>query len=79
MIVNENSEPRISLYFLGAKALEAFTLLRANIADPMVLYIKTRETLNVELSFARFQYALDWLFLIGAIDLASNGNIKKCF
>lgn len=77
MIIYDLSEPKKSLYVIGAKILS--TLINANeeSIDPIKLFDLFHSSTS-RTSITYFYYGLDWLYLINAIELDDFGNIKKC-
>ena len=63
MIINENRKPCYSLYYIGAIILH-------NIGDGKSaeeLYVIAQSTIDNLLSIDYVYYAIDWLFLLGAV------------
>lgn len=77
MIVSKDTNPEKDLYYLGAQILEVLASLNTKEID----YIDLLRSLKSKNQISNNLYALslDWLFLLGAIDLSDEGNIKKCF
>lgn len=74
MILNE-SQPEKSLYVIGALIIESI-----NQKDSVFYITELYEKLEgrLEVSFAQFILAIDWLFLIGIIIPTEDGRLKKC-
>jgi len=76
MIVNQDIHPQRDLYYLGAIVLKLLGKSEDLICDYLEIYQSLNKHYSVSLN--AYSLALDWLFLIGAID-SDNGGIKKCF
>jgi len=73
MLVNINTNPQRSLYYLGSLVLE---ILKDNkVIELFDLYeiVNEKEEINIQL----FIFVLDWLFIIDAIK-QTNGKIELC-
>lgn len=75
MILPVDINPTNSLYFTGGLILEKVE--SQNSFDFFDLFNKTKESRNISLQ--SFILALDWLFLVGSIELDNKGKIIKCF
>lgn len=78
MIVNTD-HPSLSIYRLGSELLNILTSSPLKEFDTLFLYDSFKDKTPNEISFGYFMLALDWLYLLDLIDLADNGDIKKCF
>lgn len=67
MIINIDRNPELSLYYLGAKILNI--LVEKNSMEIEELLQKTKEAVDVEVHVDFFYYALDWLYLLGAVKI----------
>lgn len=76
MIVSKNTVPDKDLYYVGALVLDTLDNSDEDQMDffPMYELLKSQHGLSI----GTFNQALDWLFIIGAID-SSKGRIVKCF
>lgn len=75
MILNE-AQPDKSIYVVGAKLIK----ILARSADSFHaadLYSLCEKEMKI--GFAQFLLAIDWLYLVGIIELAPNGRLIKCF
>lgn len=77
MIVSKDINPERDFYFLGAKIIELINPNENNEINFFDIFEKINST--EKLSINLFTLTLDWLFLIGVIDISKNGNLKKCF
>ncbi len=76
MILDKDVHPERKIYYLGALILESISESSADNVDMLDIYRELKETYSV--SIHMFTLALDWLFLLGAINHI-NGHIEKCF
>jgi hypothetical protein len=77
MIISKDTNPEKDLYFLGAMVIDALQATDETNVDYLTLMNTLRSKLNITNSL--FVLSLDWLYLLGLIDLSEEGNIKKCF
>lgn len=74
MLLPENFHPKQSIYFNGAMVLAA--LENGNKLSLLDLYLASRQ--RHEMSLPVFLLSLDWLYLINAIALNSEGTVELC-
>lgn len=77
MIVSKDTNPERDLYYLGARVIEILNYSDTNEFDYVDLYCILKS--NLQTTSNLYALTLDWLFIIGAIELSNEGNIKKCF
>lgn len=77
MIINSNITPDRDLYYLGGKVIEVLVSNEEQEIDYFDLFQKVNTELKISLNL--YTLVLDWLFIIGVINNAENGLIKKCF
>lgn len=73
LILNERS-PNTSLYYLGAKLLNFLTnnsIRKIRLCD---LYDRFKSVEKI--GFNRFLLTIDWLFIVGKIELSESGALK---
>ena len=77
MIVSKDTNPEKDLYYLGARVLEVLVSRQVQDTD----YVTLLGDLRAEKPISNDLYSLtlDWLYLLGAIELTDKGNIRKCF
>jgi hypothetical protein len=77
MIVSKHTHPERDLYYLGAKTIEVMNSSIQKDWDFLGLFaeLNIRETISLNL----FSLVLDWLFILGVIQLNEKGEIRKCF
>lgn len=71
------SAPYKSLYVIGANILYVLRSSDLVVNDPLELF-DVFKTNNRNISLAYFNFGLDWLYMIGAIELTDSGNITLC-
>lgn len=80
MIVPKNIRPEKSLYAIGATVISVLKKREVIEFDPEIVYRDFSSLYPIKISYNYFLYALDWLFLIGLINLNEKKNrIKRCF
>lgn len=77
MIINSNITPDRDLYYLGGKVIEVLVSNEEQEIDYFDLFQRVNKELKISLNL--YTLVLDWLFIIGVINNAENGLIKKCF
>ena len=75
MLLPDSVQPKNSIYYNGALVLEI--LQDAENMNFLDLFTKVRQ--KSEMSMGVFILCLDWLYLINAAILDSNGDVKLCF
>lgn len=75
MIINNDREPKYSLYFIGAKILRILNEFKDKTVD--FVYDKVNQLYEGNLSIGFFYLGVDWLFLLGKIDIR-NGEFEIC-
>lgn len=74
MIINKDREPKYSLFYIGSAILEYVGKNdRVSIDD---LYIKIKSVIDENLNIDFLYYSLDWLFILGKINLEGDRVIK---
>lgn len=76
MILGKDIKPDRQIYNIGAFVIEVLQSMEDSEMDFLVVFEELKKKISV--SFNTFMLALDWLFLLGAIE-NNNGRIKKCF
>lgn len=77
MIINWESRPEKSIYYLGAVALNELKNLRFEVVGIDEFYQQLNLVQNI--SYEYYFLTLDWLFLLGRIELSVDGDLKVCF
>ncbi len=75
MIIGKDVHPERKIYYLSALVLKSISESSTKNINILSIYEELRETKIVSLN--TFTLALDWLFLLGAINY-ENGYIEKC-
>ena len=76
MILGKDIHPERKVYYWGALVIEILNSQKEGGASYFSVYEELKESHDV--SAEMFSLALDWLFILGAID-GEKGYIKKCF
>jgi hypothetical protein len=81
MLVDRDTSPQRNLYYVGARILQLFKEAPFKTIDIDVAFreLNLRSEREKSIPFNYFVLALDWLFLINAVDLTSDGDIVRCF
>jgi len=80
MIISTETPPERSMYVLGASIIDILNRERALVMDPDKIYKRfTSSNPHTKISYNYFLYALDWLYLLGLVELTPQAMIKKCF
>lgn len=75
MLLPENMQPEISIYYNGAMILKE---LKSSISNSTIdIYQIVRE--KYEMTFPIFLLSLDWLYLINVASVDEKGDIILCF
>ncbi|EOD9425627.1 ABC-three component system middle component 6 [Vibrio sinaloensis] len=77
MIINNVTEPKKSLYVIGANIVNIINVSKLDSIDPIELYKIYINKIN-SISITYFYLSLDWLYMIELIDVNHVGNIKLC-
>lgn len=75
MIVDGDKHPERNIYFIGAKQLELLRSKKSAEHDILDLFEKYNKKSLIKISFDYHLLGLDWLFLLGAVQVNDNGNI----
>lgn len=78
MIIGQDIHPERSLYYWGSLILGMLGSTDESVGEinPIFLFEELKNSHNI--SFESYLLALDWLFILGAIE-GKRGSIKKCF
>ena len=76
MIINQDIKPEKQAYYLGSKLLAVLRDEPSGPINPGELFIKINQ--GEKVSYHAFSMALNWLYLLGALD-HKEGEIIKCF
>lgn len=80
MLLPQDVSPDKSLYVMGGQIIQVFNIYKRSIIEPKVLYDKYVEIFyHSDISYSYFLYALDWLFMLGYIEVYKSTKIKRCF
>ena len=79
MILPIDIKPEKSLYAVGADIINLLNKNTMGVVDLQFLYNELNRTKTDKISFNIYLFSLDWLFMIGLVELDNNANIKKLF
>ncbi|MFP5520787.1 ABC-three component system middle component 6 [Peptococcus simiae] len=74
MLLPDNMQPELSIYYNGAVILSA--LSKKNNQKLLDLFQQVKDESNM--SFSLFVLGLDWLYLLGAARITEGGEVQKC-
>jgi hypothetical protein len=77
MLLPKNTNPYFSIYYLGAIVLRELASINEKSVDFLRLYHQVSS--HNKVSVQSFTLTLDWLYLLGSIELNEKGGIVKCF
>lgn len=77
MIVSKGTKPEYSLYFLGAEILKAHKEIGMPMCDAFQLYEIIKRS-KVTYTYSQHLMALNWLFLLDAVNITANGRLAIC-
>lgn len=76
MILDQDIKPEKQAYYLGSVVLHA--LKEVNEEQIQLLDLFEQVNRLEKISYHAFSMAMNWLYLIGAVDL-TEGRLRKCF
>ncbi|KIA82410.1 ABC-three component system middle component 6 [Flavobacterium sp. AED] len=80
MLLPQDVAPEKSLYVIGGRIIETFNSINLRTIDTKTLYTSYVSMFRQQdLSFSYFLYALDWLYIIGFVEIYNDTKIKRCF
>lgn len=74
MLLPDNIQPELTVYYNGSLVLEE--LRHNNAQSIMQLFLKIKE--KTDMSFSMFLLCLDWLYLINVARINEKGDIEIC-
>lgn len=74
MIISYDINPKKQLYYIGSLILERFSSNKIKELDFFELYFEFKKNYKIPMNL--FAFALDWLFIIGAIKIEGEKIIK---
>lgn len=72
-MITIDTDPKANPVYIGSVVLRIFQSNDSMVIEISQLYDLVNSAF--ELSFDLFLYSLDWLFIIGAIELSGNGGV----
>jgi len=80
MILPQDIAPDKSMYVMGSRILYILNNEPHKIVDPKIIYEKyIRLHYETQITYNYFLYALDWLYILNAIEMTDTLKIKKCY
>jgi hypothetical protein len=80
MILPQDISPEKSLYVMGSRIIQILNCEPHKTIDPKLIFDKySFNHPESKITYNYFLYALDWLYLLNAIELTDNIRIKKCY
>ncbi|WP_149242603.1 ABC-three component system middle component 6 [Dyadobacter sp. 32] len=80
MILPQDTVPEKSMYVMGGRILDILQNEPFESVDPKYIFDKyVGKNPNIDITYNYFLYALDWLFILNAIEVTEKLKIKKCF
>lgn len=78
MILDVDTNPKHSVYYIGAILIEYMEKSRFRVFDATSLFDELRRSYLglASLSFEYYVLTLDWLFLVGVVELSIDGDLK---
>ena len=76
MIISRDINPKNQLYRTGAVILSVFSQCKQEKLESIYLFDEINK--DYEMSISVYSLGLDWLYIIGAVEL-DNGKLLKCF
>ena len=74
MLLPDNIHPQHTIYYNGAFVLD--TIRHHPLLDLLDLYMIARE--RCEMSMPVFVLSIDWLYLLGQVEIDGNGKVALC-
>jgi hypothetical protein len=80
MILPQDITPEKSMYVMGSRIIDILNKEPHNTIDPKLVYDKYNiNHPETRITYNYFLYALDWLYILNAIDYTDKLGIKKCY
>ena len=79
MILPQDISPDKSLYVMGGRIIDILKKEPNEIVDPKYIFDKFLIIYPNNITYNYFLYALDWLFILNAIQITENSKIRKCY
>ena len=79
MLLDFESSPERSLYYLGARMIRELKEAPLGRVELTWLLNRINEQKENAVPLEYCILAADWLFLLGVVTITSNGDIEKCF
>jgi hypothetical protein len=76
MLVSDDVSPDTSLYYLGGQVIQLIDEKDKQL-NFFQLYDRMKEKYGISIKLLIL--TLDWLYLLGLVELSEKGNFRKCF
>lgn len=76
MIIQNNSNPLNSLYYVGYEFLNWIKTVEVRVFDVEDLYTEFTSIIESDLQFSKFLLLLDWLHIENCLDINENGEVE---
>jgi len=73
-MITIDSDPKLNPVYIGAAILSELSSSKFTQVTLNQLYKSIKDRLNI--SYEVFTFSLDWLYVIGAIDISEDGQIE---
>lgn len=74
MIINKDEKPKNTIYYIAACIYEVITTV--NISEVIQIFEYITYEFNLEINYQMFLLSLNFLFLIGRIEINEQGEVK---
>ncbi len=80
MILPQDIAPEKSMYVMGSRIIQILNNEPHMVVDPKMIYDKyTIMHPETKITYNYFLYAVDWLYILNAVEITENLGIKKCY
>lgn len=78
MIIDSERHPEKNIYFIGAQLIKILRGKKDAKWDITQLFDRYNAVNGIRISFDYHLLGLDWLYVLGLIDVDTNGNVFLC-
>ncbi|KTD65345.1 ABC-three component system middle component 6 [Legionella spiritensis] len=78
MIVDSDKHPELNIYFIGAIILKVINKSFNCENDILDIFKKYNKGRKIKVSFDYFLLGMDWLYILGIININEKGNVILC-
>lgn len=76
MLISSDVHPTNDIYYIGSQLLALLDRFDTHEWEVIDLYQESKSAYN--LSYGLFMLAVEWLYLLGALDLCDEGRLQRC-